>query len=179
MTFIYSAAPWKYRKFFLHNDHFKEVLRWGGGEGWGCEVWPDLANFSPVGQKFKSCAIFPGFIQYLAKFCINFGKFWCLGKFSLLQMTKYWKTDQTVWSHWRLGSKTCVPCKRWFANLNVTSRVRRRRRLVKRLSTFLSHFSHFWLHLHCRFVLAFLTVKSPFKILGTCVLIPANQEKAI
>ena len=67
-----------------------------------------------------------------------------LGKFSLLQMTKYWKTDQTVWSHWRLGSKTCVPCKRWFANLNVTSRVRRRRRLVKRLSTFLSHFSHFW-----------------------------------
>ena len=38
-------------------------------------VWSELAKFRHFGTKFKTLAIFWGYIKHLAKFVANFGQF--------------------------------------------------------------------------------------------------------
>ena len=63
-------------------------------------VWPDLAKFRYLANILTTLAKFKGFIKYLAKFWARFGKFLVLlGKFLMLWMAKYWKSNLAIWSY--------------------------------------------------------------------------------
>ena len=94
-------SHWLQSKRVMFQNHFNEVAATAL-----LAVWPELAKFCHFGKSFQSVWLFWGVIWSFAKVLANLIIFIMVGKCLLSYgVTKFWKTNIGIWSHWLLASK--------------------------------------------------------------------------